>query len=251
MANILLGAEGSGIEQRKESQVAVSVISAEDIKDNAVANISTQYSRGNALFYLNSLIGLRCAEIDLFFTIKDNFEAICAVIDRAESVTAEDRKIIEEDICSKLGLDSENIYFIKKSDQVGDLVKIGLKFKKSDDIKPAAAVVSAVKLNAASEAAAKNKYGDASGGVCCNEEEGEDEDDGVEEVFLPAIAAMGIFITVLSALYYIAESFSGGGLNRHGRKSVFGFIYSALKYLTVFLGTVAFMFIVKKYSDKN
>jgi hypothetical protein len=246
MVNILLGAEGSGIEQRKESHVAVSAVSDEDIKDDAVANIATQYSRGNALFYLNSLIGLRRAEIDLFFTIKDNFGAVCAVIDRAESVTAEDRKIIEDDICSKLGLGSENIYFIKKSDQVGDLVKIGLKFKKSADITPAAAVVSAVKLNAAAEAAAKNECGaaDIAGGE-------ENDDDGIEEVFLPAMAAMGIFITVLSALYYIAESFSGGGPNGRGRKSVFGFIYSALKYLAVFLGTVALMFMVKKYSDKK
>ncbi len=247
MVNILLGAEGSGIEQRKESHVSVSTVSIEDIKDNAVANIATQYSRGNALFYLNSLIGLRRAEIDLFFNIKDNFGAVCAIIDRAESVTAEDRKIIENDICAKLGLGSENIYFIKKSDQVGDLVKIGLKFKKSADITPAAAVTSAVKRNAAAEAAAEKECretGDA-------KYEDTDADDGIEEVFLPAMAAMGVFITVLSSLYYIAESFSGGGPNGRGRKSVFGFIYSALKYLAVFLGTVALMFIVKKYSDKK
>lgn len=247
MVNILLGAEGSGIEQRKESQVAVSAVSVEDIKDNAVANIATQYSRGNALFYINSLIGLRRAEIDLFFTIKDNFDAVCAVIDRAESVTAEDRKIIEEDICSKLGLSGENIYFIKKSDQVGDLVKIGLKFKKATDITPAASVTSAVKRNAATEAAVEKDCREAGNGRY----EDSDADDGIEEVFLPAMAAMGVFITVLSALYYIAESFSGGGPGGRGRRSVFGFIYSALKYLAVFLSTVALMFIVKKYSDKK
>lgn len=245
MVNILLGAEGSGIEQRKESQVAVSTVSVEDIKDNAVANIATQYSRGNALFYINSLIGLRRAEVDLFFTIKDNFDAVCAVIDRAESVTAEDRKIIENDICSKLGLSGENIYFIKKSDQVGDLVKIGLKFKKSSDITPAASITSAVKRNSAAEAAAEKDCHETGNGRY------EDADDGIEEVFLPAMAAMGVFITVLSALYYIAESFSGSGPGGRGRRSVFGFIYSALKYLAVFLSTVALMFIVKKYSDKK
>lgn len=239
MANILFGAEGSGVEQRRETAVAVSVITAEDIKDNSVANIATQYRQKDALFYINALIGLRRAEIDLFFTIRENFDAICAVIDRAESVTADDRKVIQEDVCQKLGLGEENIYFVKKSDPVSDLIKIGLKFKKTSDIVPAAKITDAVKRNAEAEL---NAYDE-------NEDGGDDDD--IKDVFLPAMAAMGVFITVLSALYYIAESFSGGGSNGRGKKSVFAFIYSAAKYLAVFIGTVAVFFIYKKVSDRE
>lgn len=237
MANILLGAEGSGVEQRRETAVAVSVITAEDIKDNSVANIATQYRQKDALFYINALIGLRRAEIDLFFTIRENFDAVCAVIDRAESVTSDDRKIIQDDVCHKLGLGEENIYFVKKSDPVSDLIKIGLKFKKTSEIVPAAKITDAVKRNAEAEL---NAY-----------DENDGDDDDIKDVFLPAMAAMGVFITVLSALYYIAESFSGGGSNGRGKKSVFAFVYSAAKYLAVFTGTVAVFFIYKKVSDRE
>lgn len=237
MANILLGAEGSGVEQRRETAVAVCVITAEDIKDNSVANIATQYRQKDALFYINSLIGLRRAEIDLFFTIRENFEGVCVIIDRAESVTADDRKLIQDDICQKLGLGEENIYFVKKGDQVSDLIKIGLKFKKSSEIVPAAKIADAVKRNAETEL---NAYDENAG----------DEDDDIKDVFLPAMAAMGVFITVLSALYYVAESFSGGP-HQHGKKSVFAFIYSAAKYLAVFIGTVAVVIVYKKVSDRE
>lgn len=238
MANILLGAEGSGVEQRRETAVAVCVITAEDIKDNSVANIATQYRQKDALFYVNSLIGLRRAEIDLFFTIRENFEGVCVIIDRAESVTADDRKVIQDDVCQKLGLGEENIYFVKKGDQVSDLIKIGLKFKKSSEIVPAAKITDAVKRNAETEL---NAYDENAG----------DEDDDIKDVFLPAMAAMGVFITVLSALYYVAESFSGGGSSGRGQKSVFAFIYSAAKYLAVFIGTVAVVIVYKKVSDRE
>ncbi|HBC76405.1 MAG: hypothetical protein A2008_06505 [Candidatus Wallbacteria bacterium GWC2_49_35] len=238
MANILLGAEGSGVEQRRETAVAVCVITVEDIKDNSVANIATQYHQKDALFYINSLIGLRRAEIDLFFTIRENFDGVCAVIDRAESVTADDRKVIQDDICQKLGLGEENIYFVKKSDPVSDLIKIGLKFKKSSDIVPAAKITDAVKRNSEAES---NAY---------DENDGDEDDDDMKDVFLPAMAAMGVFITVLSALYYVAESFSGGP-HQHGKKSVFTFIYSAAKYLAVFIGTVAVVLVYKKVSDRE
>ena len=237
MTNILLGAEGCGVEQRRETAVAVCVITAEDIKDNSVANIATQYRQKDALFYINSLIGLRRAEIDLFFTIRENFEGVCVIIDRAESVTADDRKLIQDDICQKLGLGEENIYFVKKGDQVSDLIKIGLKFKKSSEIVPAAKIADAVKRNAETEL---NAYDENAG----------DEDDDIKDVFLPAMAAMGVFITVLSALYYVAESFSGGP-HQHGKKSVFAFIYSAAKYLAVFIGTVAVVIVYKKVSDRE
>lgn len=233
MANILLGAEGSGVEQRRETALAVSAITAEDIKDNSVSNIATQYDRKDALFYINALIGLRRAEIDLFFTIRENFDGVCAIIDRAESVSADDRKVIQDDVCQKLGLGEENIYFVKKSDPVSDLVKIGLKFKKSAEIKPSAAISAAVKRNAEAELNL--------------EDSGDEDDDDIRDVFLPAMAAMGVFITVLSALYYIAESFSGGP-HQHGRKSIFAFVYSAAKYLAVFLGTVAVVVAAKKFS---
>ncbi len=237
MANILLGAEGSGVEQRKEIDVAVCVIDGEDIKDNSVANIATQYRQKNALFYLNALIGLRRSEIDLFFTIKENFEGVCAVIDRAESITGEDRQILQDDICEKLGLGGENVYFIKKSDMVGDLVKIGLKFKPSRDISVSSKISEAVRRNAEIEL---NRG-----------PEEDDEDDDVKDILFPAMAAMGVFMTALSALYYVSESFSGAGVSGKGKRSVFGFIYSSLKYLAVFIGTVAAVFIYKKFSGSN
>ncbi|HOD42481.1 MAG TPA: hypothetical protein PKL57_18170, partial [Candidatus Wallbacteria bacterium] len=81
--------------------------------------------------------------------------------------------------------------------------------------------------------------------------EEDDEDDDVKDILFPAMAAMGVFMTALSALYYVSESFSGAGVSGKGKRSVFGFIYSSLKYLAVFIGTVAAVFIYKKFSGSN
>ncbi len=259
MINILLGAEGSGIEHRTEKQTAVTSITDSDIQDNAVSNLATQYNGGRALFYVNSLIGLRRAEIDLFFAIKDNFNEICAIIDRAESIAAEDRKTIQDDIILKLGLREENIYFIKKNDAVSDLVKIGLKFIKSEEIIPDKSLIAAKKRNAMIKNKKNISNADGNFNECGNDKNNlyndsnngndNDIDESVEEVFLPAIAAMSIFIAILTTLYYIAESFSHNSIiNGRSKKSMFSFIYAIIKYLIIFSGTLTLIFTAKKYT---
>jgi len=67
-------------------------------------------------------------------------------------------------------------------------------------------------------------------------------------LFIPTIAVMGIFMSVISAFHYIS---SAPLKKSETGKNLFGITFSLIKYLSVFAGTAALAFVFKKYSQKG